>query len=362
MEENNEVSSKKSPVRTIILILVLVVAGYFAFKKISFALSHETTDDAQVATQITPVLPRVSGYIKNVYVNDYDSVKAGQLVAVVDASDLEADLAEMEANLQASKADLQASEADLKNAQAGVVNAQSSIDPSQGSITLNQVKLRQAQEDYQRNLNLFKDQAITKKQLDDSRYNLEAATQQIKNGRGDLQTVKTRVNVTQAAIGKANANISKAQASIKSQEAKIAAQKLKISYTQIFAPVTGKLGKNNIVAGQYVQAGSPIFSIVNDTTFWVVANFKETQIRKFHPGMEVELKLDAYPDETLHGKLSSVSVATGAQFSLLPPDNASGNFVKVTQRVPVKIDITDVAKHRNILRAGLSADVIIPVK
>ncbi|HRI21370.1 MAG TPA: HlyD family secretion protein, partial [Panacibacter sp.] len=138
--------------------------------------------------------------------------------------------------------------------------------------------------------------------------------------------------------------------------------KLKISYTKIYTPQPGKLGKKNVTVGQYVQAGTPMFSIVNDSTYWIIANFKETQIRKFYPGMPVEIALDAYPDLKIEGSVESLSDATGAKFSLLPPDNSSGNFVKVTQRVPVKIAIKDIAKYKDVLRAGLSAEITITVK
>lgn len=345
-QETESISKKKSPIRWVILGILAIVIVIFAWKKITFALNNETTDDAQVSTQITPILPRVSGYLKEIYVNDYDSVKAGQLVAVIDDADLTTELKEMEAALQAS-------EADLLNAKAGLTNAQVSIVPSRGNIELTDVKIKQAQEDYQRNLNLYNEQAITKKQLDDSRYTLEALQQQKNNNSGDLQAVKSRVNIQAASIAKA-------EASIKAQQAKIDQQKLKISYTKIYSPVTGKLGKNNVTVGQMIQAGAPIFSVVNDSTFWVVANFKETQIRTFRPGMRAEIELDAYPGKKLEGTISSVSLATGAQFSLLPPDNASGNFVKVTQRIPVKIDIKDIKAHKDILRNGLSVFITIP--
>ena len=141
------------------------------------------------------------------------------------------------------------------------------------------------------------------------------------------------------------------------KKAKIEQTKLKITYTKIYAPQAGKIGKKNVSEGQFVQAGTPLFSIVNDTTYWIVANFKENQLKKLYPGKEVEVDIDAYPDQKVIGIVESLSEATGAKFSLLPPDNASGNFVKVTQRVPVKIQIKDVAKLRNILRAGLSVTV-----
>ncbi|RFM28896.1 HlyD family secretion protein [Deminuibacter soli] len=339
---------KKSPVRLIIILIIVIVAGIYGFKKISYALAHETTDNAQIETQISPVLPRVSGYVKNIAVNDYDSVKTGQLVVELDADELQTQLLQMEA-------DLKASEADIANAKAGLNSTVVSLDVNRGSISLDNVKVQQAEEDYNRNKNLFADQAITKKQLDDSRFAYEQAVQQAKNSQTDLGSAQSHISVQKATIAKT-------EAAVDAKKAAIEQQKLKISYTKVYAPMSGKIGKRNVTAGQFVQAGTPLFSIVNDTTYWVVANFKETQIKKFHEGMDVELELDAFPGEKITGTISSLSEATGARFSLLPPDNASGNFVKVTQRVPVKIAIKDVAQYRNILRSGLSVYVSVPIK
>lgn len=338
---------KKSPVRFIILGVILIAAGIFAYKKISFALSNETTDNAQVETQITPVISRVSGYIKFIAVGDFDSVKEGQLLVQLDDDELQSQLLQMEA-------DVKAAEADVENAKAGLNNAVVSLGTNKGNISLNQVKLQQAQDDYQRNQNLYADQAITKKQLDDSRYNLEQVTQQLNNTKSDYSSADSRISVLQASI-------QKAEASLEMKKAIVEQQKLKISYTKVFAPASGKLGKKNVSAGQLVQTGTPLFSIVNDSTYWITANFKETQIKKFLPGMPVDIELDAYPDLKLKGTIESLSDATGARFSLLPPDNASGNFVKVTQRIPVKINIADAGKYKDKLRAGLSANITVPV-
>ena len=344
-EKENETKKRKSPLRYIILGVILIAGGIFGYNKISFALTHETTDNAQVETQITPVLTRVSGYVKSIAVSDYDSVKGGQLLVELDDEELQTQLAQMEA-------DYQVAEADLLNAKATLRNTDVSLDVNKGNITLNQVKLQQAQEDYDRNKKLFADQAITKKQLDDSRYTLEAAKQQVSNSSSDYSAASSRIAISEAAI-------KKAEAALAVKKAAIEQQKLKISYTKIYAPQAGKIGKRNVTIGQYVQAGTPLFSIVNDTTYWVVANFKETQIEKFHDGIPVEIELDAYPDVKLTGTIESLSEATGAKFSLLPPDNASGNFVKVTQRVPVKIAINNIDSYRNILRAGLSAYITV---
>ncbi len=347
-ESKQPETKKKSPVRYVIIAAVVIAAGIFAWKKISYALVHESTDDAQVETQISPVLPRVGGYIKTIDVKDYDSVKGGQLLVEIDDAELQTQLLEMQA-------DYEAAEADILNAQAALKNAQVSLNTNRGTITLSSIKIEQAEEDFQRNQNLYADQAITKKQLDDSKFNLEQAKQQSSNNQSELSTAESRIAILEASL-------QKAQAGLATKAAAIQQQQLKISYTKIFAPQSGKVGKLNISAGQFVQAGSPLFSIVNDTTYWIVANFKETQIRKFYPGMPVEISLDAYPDSTLKGSIASLSEATGARFSVLPPDNASGNFVKVTQRIPVKINIDDLSSYGNILRAGLSADVSIETK
>ncbi|HMH33676.1 MAG TPA: HlyD family secretion protein [Puia sp.] len=268
---------------------------------------------------------------------------------------VELDDDELQSQLVQMEADYQAAEADIANARAGLNNAIVSLKVNKGNIDLNDVKVQQAKEDYERNQHLFDDQAITRKQLNDSRYAMEQASQQFSNSQSDLGTAQTRIAILQSTINKTEANLASKQASIQQL-------KLKLSYTKIFAPTPGRIGKRNVTEGQFVQAGTPLFSIVNDTAYWVVANFKETQIKRFHEGMPVEITMDAYPDLKLSGNITSLSDATGARFSLLPPDNASGNFVKVTQRVPVKLSINHVNDYKNILRAGLSVDVVVPTK
>jgi len=348
MTTNGTKREKKSPVKTIVIIAILLVAIYFGYTKIHFALTHETTDNAQIETQITPVLPRVSGYVKTIAIKDYDSVKAGQLLVELDDAELQAQLLELEA-------DYKEAEVDVLNAKALLNNTVVSLKVNKGNIDLTGVKRNKALEDLKRDENLFKDQAITKKQLEDSRYNAQTALQQLENSKSDLYTAESKIAVL-------NAGIAKAAAALQVKQAKIEQTKLKLSYTKIFAPQAGKIGKKNISEGQYVQAGTPLFSIVNDTTYWIVANFKESQVNKLMPGKEVSIEIDAYPELKLKGTIESLSEATGAKFSLLPPDNASGNFVKVAQRVPVKIAIADINKYKDKLRAGLSVFVTIETK
>lgn len=340
-------AKKKSPLKLILFLVVLVVAGYFGYRKASYALSHESTDNAQVETQLIPVLPRVAGYVKSIAVKDYDSVKAGQLVVELDDAELQTQLVQLQADYQAALAD-------LSNAKAALNNALISLRVNKGDIDINKVKLEKALKDYNRNKNLFAESAVTQKQLDDAHYDYETLSKELDNSHNDLASAESRISVLQAAVQKAEANI-------QVKKAQIDQQQLKLSYTKVYAPQAGKIGKKNISLGQYVQAGAPLFTIVNDTTYWIVANFKENQINRLHPGMPVDIEVDAYPDMKLKGSVESLSVATGARFALLPPDNASGNFVKVTQRVPVKIAINDLTQYKEVLRAGLSVYVSVPL-
>jgi len=341
-------ASKKNYAKKGILLLVLLVAVYFGYKKIHYVFTHETTDNAQIETQITPVLPRVAGYVKSIAVKDYDSVETGQLVVELDDAELQTQLLEMEA-------DFRQAEVDVINAKAALNNAIVSLRVNKGNIELSQVRRKKAEDDLKRDQSLYTDQAITRKQLDDSKFNLEATAQQLENSKTDLTAAQSRIAVLQAGVEKATAGLDV-------KKAKIEQTKLKLTYTKIYAPQAGKIGKKNVSEGQYVQAGTPLFSIVNDTTYWVIANFKENQLKKLYPGKEVDIEIDAWPDTKVKGVIESLSDATGAKFSLLPPDNASGNFVKVTQRVPVKIQIKDIGQYRNMLKAGLSVFVSAEVK
>ena len=346
MEQNK--APKKSPVRLIIILIIVAVAGYFGYQKINFAMHHETTDNAQVETQIVPVLPRVSGYVKTLNIKDYDSVKAGDLLVELDDAELQSQLAEQEA-------DYTQSAVDIVNAKAQLQQALVSLNVNKGTIDISNSKKQKALDDYNRDKNLYAAEAITKKQLDDSKFNYETAVKQWDNTINDLKSADSRIPVLNAAV-------QKAESTMGIKKARIDQTKLKLSYTKVYAPITGKIGKKSISIGQFVQAGSPLFSIVNDTTYWIVANFKEGQIKKLYAGKEVEIKLDAFPDTEIKGVVSSLSDATGAKFALLPPDNSSGNFVKVTQRVPVRININNTDKYKDILRAGLSAEITAEVK
>ena len=344
----SEPTKKKSPVKIIVFVSLLTIGIFFGYKKINYNLTHETTDNAQVETQIIPILPRISGYVKDLMVQDYDSVTTNQFLVELDDEEIQNQLLEMQA-------DSLQTVSEITNAKATLQSARVALSVNKGNIEVGKVKMQQALNEYNRNKNLSADQAITQKQLDDSKYNYETAEKLFNNNNNDLAAAESKIPVLIAAV-------EKSEASLKIKSAKIQQTRLKLTYTKIFAPVSGKIGKKNITEGQFVQAGTPLFSIVNDSMYWVTANFKENQIKNLFVGKQVSLRIDAFPDEKITGTIESISDATGAKFALLPPDNSSGNFVKVTQRVPVKIKFNDLDKYKPILRAGLSVFVSAETK
>ena len=343
MEEQKK--KKQANVRKVVIGTLLLVALYFGGKKIIFSITHETTDNAQIETSIVPVLTRISGYVKTISIRDYDSVGQNQLVAEIDDAELQVLLLEQQSDLQQSMAD-------VSNAQAQLENGILSLKNNKGVIDLKTIKQKKANSDLKRAENLFKEQAITRKQLEETEFQIASANQELTNAQTELATANNRIAVLRQ-------NVNRAMALIEMKKTKIKETELKLSYTKIITPSAGKIGKKNINIGQFVQAGTPLFSIVNDSSYWIVANFKESQLGSLQEGKNVKIRLDAFPDLTIEGTIASLSDATGAKFSLLPPDNSSGNFIKVTQRIPVKISINNQAAFKNKLRAGMSVFITV---
>ena len=343
MEEQKK--QKQANIRKVVIGTLLVVALYFGGKKVVFSITHETTDNAQIETSIVPVLTRIAGYVKTISIKDYDSVGQNQLVAEIDD-------AELQMQLEEQKADLQQSLADVSNAQAQLENGILALKNNKGLIDLKTIKQKKSNNDLTRDQNLFKEQAITRKQLEETEFQFSSSNQELSNAQTELATANNRIAVLRQ-------NVNRAMALIDMKKTKIKETELKLSYTKIITPSAGKIGKKNINIGQFVQAGTPLFSIVNDSSYWIVANFKESQLESLQEGKKVNIRLDAFPDLTIEGTILSLSDATGAKFSLLPPDNSSGNFIKVTQRIPVKIAINNQAAFKNKLRAGMSVFITV---
>jgi membrane fusion protein (multidrug efflux system) len=349
METEETVHHPKKKIATRIVIgLVVIVIAYLAFNKISHSLKHESTDNAQIESNALPVLSRVPGYIQSFSLLDFEAVKKGDTLAIIDDS-------EYILAVKQAEADLLAAQAELSSARAQIPTISSNQDVASAGISIEQVTLQQAKRDLSRDQALFDEGSITKRQLERSQSAYQTAIKMLASSKSKLKQAGTQT-------GSANAQIMRAQANVAAREIALEKSRLNLSYTRIIAPSNGKVGKTNLKSGQFVQGGQQLFSLVSNDHYWVVANFKETQIEHMKIGQDVKMVIDGYPDQDIHGKVTGFSDATGAKFSLLPPDNSTGNFVKVTQRVPVIIEIDGADSLKNILKAGLSVDVDVKVK
>lgn len=291
----------KRTVTGIVVAAVLVLAGVYIHNE----MQYESTDDAYVETTTVNVAPRVSGQIEDVFVTDNQHVKEGDLVAIIDDADYKIKLEQADSSFEKIKLDQQ-------NAKANQAAAESNI--------------KLAKKDLDRYKNLYEQGAVSKQTYDSAKVNYDNAQAGLTQANQALFSDKSGKTVADANLRTAKAAKDKAA--------------LDLSYTKIYAPQSGTVSSRRVEKGMYVTAGSPLFTLVPENV-WVVANFKENQLRGMKPGQVVDIKIDTYPNKVFKGKIDSIQRASGAKSSLFPPENAVGSFVKIVQRIPVKIVFTE---------------------
>ena len=356
---------KKTNKKFILIFSVLILLGgtYGVFKYIH-SLAHETTDDAQVEKNMNPIIPRVSGYITKVFVKDNQMVKKGDTLFTIDNRDYIIKVAEAKAALIGAEEGYAVSKADIGTAQANVSVSDANIQSASGSIETARIRLNRASNDYERYNNLYKNHSITKQQFEQA----EAAKLEAQSQLNILQE-QQKATSYQKTVAASRSNVSSKQAevaaaNIKRAQAVLDAANLNLNYTVVTAAIDGQVSKIAVQPGQFVQPGQSLFYVINNQNVWVIANFKETQLNKMTEGQKVTINADAFPDTEFSGTITSFSPATGARFSILPPDNATGNFVKTIQRLPVKISLsaTNNASKIKLLRPGMNVDVDVLIK
>ena len=351
-------AKKSSKGFIIVLGLLLIGGGWFGFTKYQHAQHHEETDDAQIEANVSPVIPRVAGYVKSVRVKDNQLVKKSDTLLVLDDRDLalkvlqaEAALATAQTNLGVAKAATNASRANISSTQAGVPTADAQMEAAK-------INVWRTTQDYDRYANLIKDHSITQQQYEQALAAKQTAEKQLQILASQKNQISQQTNVVTSQSNATSSQIAVANAVIKQREAEVAEAKLNLTYAVVTAQETGMVSKVNIQEGQFLQPGQSVFSIVLSNDVWVVANFKETQFEKMKVGQKVTIHADAFSNHPFEATLTSFSPATGSRFALLPPDNASGNFVKVVQRLPVKIEFNKSADSLvNQLRPGMNVAV-----
>jgi membrane fusion protein (multidrug efflux system) len=354
MEDNKK---KKNKTFAIVLGTLGIAAAAFGITKYIHGQHHEETDDAQVEADISPIIPKVSGYVTRLSVEDNQIVKQGDTLVILDDRDLALRVLQAEAALENAKASIATSQATYSTSQENVLSSRSNAEAADASIEIAQVRVKRTEQDFKRYQELIKTNSVTQQQYEQAEAEKDAALKQLDVARRQREAQYRETSARKAQSNVSDRNIALAQTVVKEREADLQFAKLQLSYAYILAPTNGVISRKSIQLGQFVQAGQSLFALVTEKQMWVVANFKETQLDKMKPGQVVEIKVDAFPDNVFNGKIESISPATGAKFSLLPADNASGNFVKVVQRVPVKIVLTEKAARADLLRAGMNVIV-----
>ncbi len=348
----------------IVFVAVLILGGGLGIYKYWRGQAHETTDDAQVERNLTPIIPRVGGYIDQVWVHDNQEVKKGDTLFTIQPVDYEIKLQEARAALLVAESSFEVSKADVSASSANIAISDATIQSNTGTIEAAEIRAKQANNDFERYANLYQNHSITKQQYEqalttklEADKQVEVLQQQRKASSSQRAAVVSKTEVANRQTSVAQANIEKAKALLRAAE-------LNLSYTVVTASVDGQVSNINVQPGQLVNPGQSLFYIINNTETWVVANFKETQLNNIRAGQKVEIQIDAFPNDVIEGQVESFSPATGSRFSLLPPDNATGNFVKTVQRLPVKITFTANNKPEIIamLRPGMNADVDVHLK
>ena len=349
---------KKSKVFLIILIVMILVGGWFGISKYTYAMHHEETDDAQIQADISPVIPRVAGYVKEVRVKDNQEVHKGDTLLILDDRDYKLDLDKAEAALATAKSNVDAARANTNAARSGIASSRAGVSTVDAQIAAAEIAVTRTTQDYNRYANLIQDHSITQQQYEQALAAKQTAEKQLEILQQQKKQASTQTSVVSSQSNATAEQIGVALSTVKQREVEVEDAKLNLSYTIITAAEDGKVSKVNVQEGQFLQAGQPVFSIVHNTSLWVVANFKETQYKKMQVGQRVTVHVDAFPKHDFEATLSSFSTATGAEFALLPPDNASGNFVKVVQRLPVKIEFVNKGDSLlNRLKAGMNVSV-----
>lgn len=311
-----------------IVAIVMIVSGIgYSIYYWQYTNCYEETNDAQVESYINPVSARAGGYIERVCFDDHQLVKQGDTLVILDSREYFAQLQSAEAALEDAYGQEEVLVASIHSAELGTrVN--------EDQIKAAEAKYRQQQQDIVRYRNLVREEAATGSDLEQVQARHDVAE-------SDYSAAKNTLSTNLARIQELNTRFSLLKADLKKKQAALDLARLSLSYTVIKAPYSGRLGRKTILEGQQIQPGQPLVSIINEGEKWVTANFKETQVEGMYIGQPVDIRVDAIQKKIFKGRIVAIAGSTGAKFSLLPPDNSTGNFVKIVQRIPVKIRFTD---------------------
>ena len=342
-----------SPVFVWLVALALAAPLFFGLDYLVIALTHESTDDAFIAGHIISVAPRIAGQVAAVQVVDNQLVHSNDLLVEIDPADFAITVAQKEAAATSQDANFRTVIAAYELMRAKVTTAKASVEKAGADSAAAEATARQAQSDFDRARDLLQQKTISQQEYDARLAANNKAQADLKSAQENVQEELSKVDEAEKQLNAVLAEKDMAFSQFTESRTNVAAAQLNLSYTKIFAPADGRVTRKSVEVGDYLEAGQQIMSLV-PAEVWVVANFKESQLKKMRPGQHATVEIDALGGRRFNAHVDSIQAGSGAQFSLLPPENATGNFVKVVQRVPVKIVFEDSLPADHVIGPGLS--------
>lgn len=363
-ETKKEISGnhKRKKIAVAVFVLIAIAGIIIGYLYVQYKETHITTDDAFIEGDIHTIASKVPGTIKNIYVTSNQFVKKGGLLLELDSVDYDVKVKEATSALAAERSKLSELDAKTESVKKQAAELSARANAIKGLNESQQASLQQAESDMKRIEHLYKEDLVPLEKYEKTVTAYKSALAMGKASTEGLRYSMLSVETQQSVLKQIEAEKMVLLSAIMQKEALLEAAKLGLEYTKLYAPANGYVTKKTIETGNQIQVGQPVMAVVSLDDVHVVANYKETQLEKVKPGQAVEIKVDTYPDKKFKGKVESIMAGTGAAFSLFPPENATGNFVKVVQRIPIKIVLDNDTDQQHILRIGMSVEPTILVE
>ena len=342
-EKKSENTSRKAIIPVVLVVIGIITGFYYYF----LSTTYVSTDDAFIVAHSIQISPKVSGNVIKVHFDDNQTVKKGQLLVNIDPTDYEVKYEQALSGVEGAKAQKNASEQQISQSQKSMEQVNADIDSIKAELDL-------AETEFNRYTSLYRNRAASKQDFDRSETNYKSAKSKLDSYMKKVSAAQEQVSISGSQSKVMTANIKQLQTGVKQA-------KLNLSYTKIYAPVNGVITSKAVEEGVYVQTGQPLFTIIPEER-WIVANFKETQLTNMKIGQIVNIKMDCYPNKIFKGRVDSIQSGTGSSTSMFPPENAVGSFVKVVQRIPVKITFAEKIEPKYVIVPGMSVIPEVKVK
>lgn len=357
MMDNNK---KRFVLFLVFALLVVCVAGVFYYR--AYRTRYVTTDDAFVTGRIHVIASKVPGTVRAVYVDDNQFVKKDDVLVEIDDRDYDVRVREAESARNAEHAKLEEISTKVDVTRKQLLELQFTVKSARANLKLQEANLKQADLDFKRAQKLRAKEVVPEERLEKAKTNYDVTAAQVEASKEHLKQVEAALETQKALIQQTESAFKSQNSVVKQREETRKAEDLKKSYTKIYAPSAGYITRKSVENGNQIQSGQPLMAVVPLDDIWVIANYKETQIENVRPGQKVKIRVDTYPDGDFEGTVQSIMAGTGSIFSLFPPENATGNYVKVVQRVPIKIVLKEGTDPNHILRVGMSVEPTIITK